>query len=81
MQKAKQRIDPIEQEYVKRHGKLPDYHYAELWKQYGGAVADRIVQNNVNAIWADMKEQQNPTFKQTENNPFENKSNNQTKRR
>lgn len=71
MQKARQRVDPIESEYVRRHGKLPDYHYTELWNQYGGAMADKIVQDNVNAIWADMKEQQNPTFHATENNPFE----------
>ena len=69
--KAKQRVDLIEQEYVKRHGKLPDYHYTELWNQYGGAVADKIIQDNINAIWADMQECQNPTFRAAGNNPFD----------
>lgn len=71
MFEVKQKVTPIEQEYVKRHGKLPDYHYMELWKQYGSASADKIVQDNIDAIWSGMKERQSPTFRPTENNPFE----------
>lgn len=71
MQKAKIRIDPIEQEYAKKYGKLPDYHYTELWHQFGGAIAGKIVQDNMDAVWAEMKERQNPVFHAAENNPFE----------
>lgn len=68
--KAKHHVDPIEQEYVKRHGKLPDHHYTELWQKYGSAIANKTVQDNIDAIWSDMKESQNPTFKDAADNPF-----------
>lgn len=69
--RARHHTDPIEQEYVKRHGKLPDYHYIELWKKYGSAMADKTIQDNVDAIWSDMKESQNPTFKDAADSPFQ----------
>lgn len=69
--KAKTKIDIIEQEYIKIYGRLSDYDYAELWKQYGAAMAGKIIQDRIDKIWSDMKEQNSPTFKTTENNPFE----------
>lgn len=61
----------MEQEYVKRHGKLPDYHYTELWNRYGGAMANKIVQDNIDSIWAEMKDRVSPTFHTANDSPFQ----------
>lgn len=82
MQKAKLRVDPIEREYAKRHGKLPDYHYTELWNKYGRDVADKTVQTNMDAIWNDMRQEHDRMthgkFEPCPDNPFH--SDNRTER-
>lgn len=77
--KARLRIDPIEQEYAKKYGKLPDYHYIELWHQSGGAAANKTVQDNMDAVWAEMKERNSPSFHPADNSPFH-LSDNRTKK-
>lgn len=68
---AKLYIDPIEQEYVKIYGRLPDYDFIDFSSQYGSAMAGKIIQARIDGIWQDMKDRQNPTFRSTNDNPFD----------
>lgn len=68
---AKLYIDPIEQEYVEIYGRLPDYDYTDFYNQHGSVMAGKIIQARIDGIWQDMKDRQNPTFRSTNDNPFE----------
>lgn len=69
-QKARLAVSPMEQEYVRRYGKLPDYDYNDFWGRFGSVSAGKIVQERMDGIWQDMKDSQNPTFRSTDSNPF-----------
>lgn len=73
MQKAKLRVDPIEQEYVKKYGHLPDYDFIEIRQKHGQETATNTVQERINGIWQDMKNQNSPEFIETTDTPFEKK--------
>lgn len=70
-QKARLAVSPMEQEYVRRYGKLPDYDYNDFWGRFGSVSAGKIVQERMDGIWQDMKDSQNPTFRSTDSNPFQ----------
>ena len=69
MKKARHYVDPLEREYVRRHGKLPEYHYDELRTKYGAERAREIIQGNADAVWADMKKRYEQ--EKAAENPFE----------
>lgn len=56
MKKALIYLSPIDREYLKEYGKLPDYDYTDLYKQYGSQKANEIVQKRANAVWKKMQE-------------------------
>lgn len=77
--KAKTFVDPMEQEYVRKYGRLPDHDFTDFYNQYGSVMAGKIIQERMDGIWQDMKDSYNPTFKHTDSNPFQ-KSDNRTNR-
>lgn len=55
MKKARLCFSPIDYEYQRRHGIMPDYHYDRMLEQgYSAQDAARIRQDNIIAIWKDM---------------------------
>ena len=69
--KAELKFSPLEIEYQKRYGMMPDYHYEDLRRQHGSETASKTVQANMDRIWAEQKESTNPAFCPAETNPFE----------
>lgn len=70
MKKARNyKFSPIEHEYTKKYGKMPDRHFADLIHAgYTSEEAGRIINDNVNEAYREMKERHE---KQKElDNPF-----------
>ena len=57
MRKAKLYISPMDREYLKLYGKLPDYDYEDLRVKYGSKVAQEVRQKRINTVWQNMKAQ------------------------
>lgn len=56
MQKAHVYFSPIEEEYRKKYGMYPDYHYFKLCEIYDKDIAGYIRQQNIDKIYEEMKE-------------------------
>lgn len=72
--KAKLYVDPMEQEYVKTYGRLPDHDFTDFYNQYGSVIAGKIIQERMDRICKDLY---SPEFRLTSDNPFQ-KSDNRT---
>lgn len=72
--KAKTFVDPMEQEYVKKYGRLPDYDFTDFYNQYGSVMAGKIIQERMDEICKDLY---SPEFRPTSDSPFQ-KSDNRT---
>lgn len=57
MRKAKLYISPMDREYLKLYGKLPDYDYEDLRVKYGSKVAQEVRQKRIDIVWQNMKAQ------------------------
>lgn len=72
--KAKIFVDPMEQEYVKKYGRLPDHDFADFYNQYGSVMAGKIIQERMDGIYKDLY---SPEFRPASDSPFQ-KSDNRT---
>lgn len=68
--KAGIHFSDMEKEYQKKYGIMPDYHHTELYQKYGAETAGRTVQENMDAVWREMRERNSPMFTDCSDSPF-----------
>lgn len=55
MKKACLKFSPLEYAYQQKYHTMPDMHYSRLREKYGPEVAGRMVNDNVNEVYEEMK--------------------------